>query len=702
MADRTVRIAVIGDEGVGKSSLVLAAVHNTFNDNPVPTLPPTRLPADTVESYVAPAPATLIVDTCSKEEDKQAWDLNVQQADALVLTFAANDFNSLRRVVTHWIPELERLGTRKPIILCACKCDLGSIHEERFQELVQLVLSEYKHIETFLESSAKKQQSIPDIFYYAVKSVIHPAEPLVEFHTAALKPLCVKALKRVFLLCDANQDGALNDEELNHFQIRCFHAPLQPTELAGVKEVVGERLPGGLSNNGLTLKGFLFLHALFIEKARTETVWTVLRSFGYSDELLIKDDLLDNVDFTRQPDQTIELSEDGRNFLQQLFQAFDENQDKLLSEAEQREMFSAAPASPFDDDDQLKALMVQKHEMGLTLKGFTAQWAYLTNSNPRKALEHMMYLGLPMEPSFMQRQFSISKTRQQERRRGKDLHGRGVFQCLVFGASGAGKSSLLEGLIRTQGEVGSGISPADEGSPRKAPAAHVAANEIIFSHGRRQQTVVSATLILREMQELQLLELQRNPAAFTESCDVAAFVFDSSSVKSFRAAHQLLLLCAGLAQDTLPCMLIAAKDDLGISMDIQDNCSKIAQDLRLPVPMHVSSQTHEGSPVYASLVEAALSPAKHIPETPTLAAKRRAELTSRRTAVFAVASVAVVALFYLGYRYNAMDLVETSDSTSSSQDSSAGRDRNTTDSGSPQSRRDIGAYVRGLFRTWSH
>jgi len=40
------------------------------------------------------------------------------------------------------------------------------------------------------------------------------------------------------------QDGALNDEELNRFQIKCFHAPLQPTELAGVKEVVGERLPG--------------------------------------------------------------------------------------------------------------------------------------------------------------------------------------------------------------------------------------------------------------------------------------------------------------------------------------------------------------------------------------------------------------------------------------------------------------------------
>ena len=59
----------------------------------------------------------------------------------------------------------------------------------------------------------------------------------------------------------------------------------------------------GLNNNGLTLKGFLFLHALFIEKARTETVWTVLRSFGYSDELLIDEALLETVDFSRQTDQ---------------------------------------------------------------------------------------------------------------------------------------------------------------------------------------------------------------------------------------------------------------------------------------------------------------------------------------------------------------------------------------------------------------
>lgn len=38
------------------------------------------------------------------------------------------------------------------------------------------------------------------------------------------------------------QDGALSDTELNAFQVRCFAAPLQPEELAGVKRVVADKM----------------------------------------------------------------------------------------------------------------------------------------------------------------------------------------------------------------------------------------------------------------------------------------------------------------------------------------------------------------------------------------------------------------------------------------------------------------------------
>ena len=38
--------------------------------------------------------------------------------------------------------------------------------------------------------------------------------------------------------------------------------------------------------------GFLFLNTLFIQRGRHETTWTILRRFGYDDELELMDDYL--------------------------------------------------------------------------------------------------------------------------------------------------------------------------------------------------------------------------------------------------------------------------------------------------------------------------------------------------------------------------------------------------------------------------
>lgn len=126
-------------------------------------------------------------------------------------------------------------------------------------------------------------------------------------------------------------DGALSDAELNEFQVsvpfllwsfltmadfhfslgvwhasykqvKCFNAPLQPAEIVGVKRVVQEKQPDGVNDLGLTLNGFLFLHALFIEKGRLETTWAVLRKFGYGDDLELRDDFLP-VPTKHAPDQ---------------------------------------------------------------------------------------------------------------------------------------------------------------------------------------------------------------------------------------------------------------------------------------------------------------------------------------------------------------------------------------------------------------
>ena len=76
----------------------------------------------------------------------------------------------------------------------------------------------------------------------------------------------------------------------------CFQTPLQPDELAGVRTMVTSKLASGVDTNGnLTLTGFLFLHAMFIERGRMETTWAVLRQFGYGNDLSLRADLLPNL-----------------------------------------------------------------------------------------------------------------------------------------------------------------------------------------------------------------------------------------------------------------------------------------------------------------------------------------------------------------------------------------------------------------------
>ncbi|GMP40342.1 hypothetical protein CsSME_00010821 [Camellia sinensis var. sinensis] len=79
---------------------------------------------------------------------------------------------------------------------------------------------------------------------------------------------------------------------LDFKQVKCFNAPLQPYEIMRVKCVVQEQLPEGVNDHGLTLTGFLFLHAVFIEKGSLETTWTVLRKFGYNNDIRLRDDQL--------------------------------------------------------------------------------------------------------------------------------------------------------------------------------------------------------------------------------------------------------------------------------------------------------------------------------------------------------------------------------------------------------------------------
>ncbi|GKD10535.1 mitochondrial Rho GTPase 1-like protein, partial [Tanacetum coccineum] len=229
---------------------------------------------------------------------------------------------------------------------------------------------------------------------------------------SAIKARCVKEVDRIEKQFDDScRDGALSDAELNDFQ---------------------------RNEHGLMLAGFLFLHALLFENGRLETIWTVLRKFGYNNEIRLGSDyLLPEIKRT----QSVELTSEALAFLRRVFVTFDVDGDDALNEQELEDVFSTAPESPWIETPYVNAAETDVLG-GLSFDGFLSQWALMTLLNPILTVQNLVYIGYAGDPSS-----AVRVTRKRRADRKKQHSDRNFFQCFVFGPKEAGKSSLLDSFV---------------------------------------------------------------------------------------------------------------------------------------------------------------------------------------------------------------------------------------------------------------
>ncbi|CAN1784019.1 Mitochondrial Rho GTPase 1 [Linum perenne] len=626
-----VRIVVAGDRGTGKSSLIITAAVDNFPATISTVLPPTRLPED---FYPDRVPVT-IVDTSSKLEDSGKVAEELKRADAVVLTYACDKLETLDRLSIFWLPKLRQLEVKVPVIVVGCKLDLRDENQQvSLEQVMSPIMQQFREIETCIECSALKHIQIPEVFYYAQKAVLHPTGPLFDQETQTLKPRCVRALKRIFILCDNDRDGALSDAELNDFQVKCFNAPLQPSEIVGVKRVVEEKLPGGgvtdrgVNERGLTLTGFLFLHALFIEKGRLETTWTVLRKFGYNNDIKLDDDLIPS--FKQAPDQSAELTSEAIDFLKGIYELFDNDYDNNLRPTELDDIFSTAPESPWDELPYKDA--AEKTALGgMSVDAFLSEWALMTLLDPSRAVENLIYIGYQGDPST-----AVRLTRKRRMDRKKQQSERNVFQCFVFGPKKGGKTSLLNSFIGRY--IINHVSTTQE---------KFAVNAVELPNKGTKKT-----LVLKEIPEDDVKVMLSNKESLA-SCDIAVFVYDSSDESSWRRATQLLVDVAGQGEHTgyeVPCLIVAAKDDLSsFPMAIQES-TRVTQDMGIQAPIPISSRMSDTFDIFSKIINAAEHPHLSIPETEAGKSRKQYHRIMNRSLMFVSVGAAVAIAGLAAYR----------------------------------------------------
>eukprot|EP00163_Fabomonas_tropica_P001524 TRINITY_DN1113_c0_g1_i14.p1 TRINITY_DN1113_c0_g1~~TRINITY_DN1113_c0_g1_i14.p1 ORF type:complete len:656 (-),score=163.12 TRINITY_DN1113_c0_g1_i14:77-1993(-) len=435
---------------VGKTTLIHSLVQEEFNEDLPDVYAQVTLPSfdDSRELVIRDTPST--PDRVAELEE------NVKEADVIVLVYSQDDEESYDRLASHWFPLFAAQGAENtPVILCANKMDLRGpepMPPETCDPIFQPLMREFSQLETCLECSAKEQKNVPDIFFYAHKAVEYPVSPLFDMKNRCLTVGCRAALARIFHLCDFDNDGLLNDEELNGFQAKCFKSKLSPQELKSVKDVVGSKCPEGLqslnpedpnSNTALTQAGFLYLHRLFIEKSRQQTTWSVLRQFCYNDQLLLDPALVcGDVLKKEEPDQSTEMTSKARSFLLKLFKKADKDKDTLLSPSEMETFWQSVPEAMRPKDIGTSVTTSTSKVGAVTTEGFMAYWNLFYLRQPEDALLCLKYLGFQDD---IAEAVTITPSRQDDFIRERTC--RNVFQVYVFGSPGCGKTAFLRALV---------------------------------------------------------------------------------------------------------------------------------------------------------------------------------------------------------------------------------------------------------------
>ncbi|KAI9346397.1 P-loop containing nucleoside triphosphate hydrolase protein [Zopfochytrium polystomum] len=621
-----IRILLVGDPGVGKSTLITSLIKETFVPNIQHVVPEVTIPPE----WTREKATTRIVDSSARESNRDQLEAEIRRADVICIVYSVVDLESFARVSEFWLPYIRRLGRNVPVILVGNKIDLRGqdLTNDGLESQVTPIMNEFKEVETCVECSAKQTLNVSEVFYFAQKAVLHPTAPLYDSREHTLKPACIDALRRIFKLCDLDKNGVLDDEEINDFQSKCFGAPLQRQELESVKEVVRENEPDGVNELGLTEIGFLFLHTLFIQRGRLETTWTVLRKFGYGDDLYLREDFL-YPPIQVPPDCSVELSSDGYRFFTDLFQIFDQDKDGALKDSELEELFSTTPGNPWLATG-FPETTITDGSSSVTLQGFLAQWSMTTLLDYTTTLAYLAYLGYNGDTTTA---LKVTRPKKLDIRRGK-VH-RTVFLCYVFGATGSGKTSLLRAFVKR---------PFNE----------------VYTASSKPYSVVNSVeiggaekyIVLQEFGPNYDNEVLQNRKKM-DACDAICFVYDSGDVNSFAYVANLR---NRFGIRNIPCVFIGTKSDQDLvpqRYEVQPDT--YCRNLGLLVPINVSVKENTLADLFHLLVEISINPSFALPGAKLSSSSR----TYRYITITAVSAVVVVIAF-MGYR-----IIHRSGSTSS-------------------------------------
>lgn len=176
---KKIKCVLVGDEGVGKTSILFSYINKTFKEDFFASVYGT---VDFVVKVGKEKVNLSLWDTASREEYEQLRPLAYSQTDIFIICFSLVDLYSFENVKIKWIPEIRHHCPKTPFIIVGNKIDLC----DDKNELEKLELKNQKSI-SYIEGlkiskeigavryfvcSAKIQVTLEEVFESAVRNAM--------------------------------------------------------------------------------------------------------------------------------------------------------------------------------------------------------------------------------------------------------------------------------------------------------------------------------------------------------------------------------------------------------------------------------------------------------------------------------------------------------------------------------------------------
>ena len=172
------KVCVVGDGGVGKTSLVRKSINNTFSENYIMTIG-SNFSVKSVELPEYPNyNITLSVwDLAGQEHFKDVRSPFYKGAKAIIYVYDLTRISSFSNIL-NWKKEAEKVIGSTPSILVGNKLDLIRPEEKRAKEEDIAQLMHELNTDTYFETSAKKGTNVETIFEEVTKKIINKSQEI--------------------------------------------------------------------------------------------------------------------------------------------------------------------------------------------------------------------------------------------------------------------------------------------------------------------------------------------------------------------------------------------------------------------------------------------------------------------------------------------------------------------------------------------